>query len=231
VDAKFSSLPSSVSHFNGQPAEKISIGMNSAPSKVIASMENVVKECLPLDMSFAWSGSAYLSKSTHGAIIFALLGGLLMLFLTLAALYGRWILPLIVLLVIPFGILGALLAILMRGIDMDLYFQVGLIASIGICAKNSILIIEFARLKTEEGMDVVEAAKEACRQRFRPIVLTSLSMILAVFPLTLSTGAGAASKHSVGTGILGGMLLATLLGIFFVPFFFRLIERNKKEES
>lgn len=229
VTAKFANTPAEVTHYNGAFATSISVGPAASPEKVIAAMEQIAsKELLP-GMSFAWSGTAYEAKKAALPVLFALIGGMVMLFLSLAALYNRWILPFTVFLAIPFGILGALIAVWMKGLSMDLYFQIGLIASIGISAKNAILIVEFARLKREEGMSVLAATREAARLRFRAIIMTSLTLILATAPLLVATGAGAASRHSVGTGILGGMVVATSLALFFVPFFFRWIEREEKD--
>lgn len=227
VTPKFASVPTSVTHYNGSPAKQISVGAAASPEKAIFAMEQTAKEFLMPGMSFTWSGTAYEAKAARSAVLFAFIGGMIVLFLSLAALYNRWILPFSVFLALPFGILGALLAVWMRGLSMDLYFQIGLIASIGISAKNAILIVEFARLKREEGMGVIESATEAARLRFRAIIMTSLTLILAMFPLMIATGAGAASKHSIGTGVVGGIFLATLLAIFFVPFFFRFLEREK----
>jgi multidrug efflux pump len=150
--------------------------------------------------------------------------GLIMVFLILAAQYEKWSLPFSVLMAVPFGIFGALLAVWLRGMENDVYFQIGLLTLVGLAAKNAILIVEFAVMKHEEGMPVLEAAVEAARLRFRPILMTSLAFILGAIPLVIATGAGANSRHSIGTGIVGGMTAATVLAIFFVPMFFRLFE-------
>jgi multidrug efflux pump len=151
-----------------------------------------------------------------------------MVFLILAAQYERWSLPLAVLTAVPFALFGAIVAIYLRGLENDLYFQIGLITLIGLAAKNAILIVEFAALRHREGLSIFDAAMEAARLRFRPIVMTSLCFILGVMPLAVSTGAGAASRHSIGTGVIGGMVGATALAIIFVPLFFRLVTRNEK---
>jgi multidrug efflux pump subunit AcrB len=143
-----------------------------------------------------------------------------MVFLVLAALYESWSIPFSVILAIPFGIFGALLAIWVRGLTNDLYFQIGLVTLIGLAAKNAILIVEFANQQLEAGIPLFDAATEAARLRFRPIIMTSMAFILGVFPLVIASGAGAASRHSIGTGVFGGMLAATFLAIFFVPLFF-----------
>jgi len=140
---------------------------------------------------------------------------------------GRWSLPLAVLTAVPFAVLGALLAIWLRGLDNDVYFQIGLVTLIGLAAKNAILIVEFASQRHRQGRSVYDAAIEAARLRFRPIIMTSLAFILGVLPLAISTGAGSASRHSIGTGVIGGMLAATFVAILFVPLFFRLLTRRK----
>jgi multidrug efflux pump len=147
----------------------------------------------------------------------------LMVFLVLAAQYEKWTLPFAVILAVPFALFGAFLAVFLRGQENDLYFQVGLVTLIGLASKNAILIVEFAQLKVQEGMSVADAAVEGARLRFRPIVMTSLAFILGVTPLASSDGAGAASRHSIATGVIGGMLAATFIATFFVPLFFRWI--------
>jgi multidrug efflux pump len=155
-----------------------------------------------------------------------------MVFLILAAQYEKWSLPFSVMMAVPFGVFGALLAVWLRGMENDVYFQIGLLTLVGLAAKNAILIVEFAVMKHEEGMPVLESAIEAARLRFRPILMTSLAFILGAIPLVLATGAGANSRHSIGTGIVGGMTAATVLAIFFVPLFFRLFEmRGEKSKA
>jgi len=141
----------------------------------------------------------------------------------LAAQYESWTVPFGVILAVPFGVFGALSAVWVRGMSNDIYFQIGLVTLIGLSAKNAILIVEFANKRYEAGMPVVEAAIEAAKLRFRPIIMTSIAFILGVVPLVLATGAGAASRQSIGTGVFGGMLAATFLAIFFVPLFFVLV--------
>ena len=148
---------------------------------------------------------------------------MIFVFLCLAALYESWTIPLAVLLVVPLGIVGALLATSMRGLSNDVFFQVGLLTTIGLAAKNAILIIEFAKELHDSGKSLVDSALEACRMRLRPIIMTSLAFILGVVPLAISSGAGAGSQHAIGTGVIGGMLSATVLAIFWVPLFFVLI--------
>jgi multidrug efflux pump subunit AcrB len=154
-----------------------------------------------------------------------------MVFLILAALYGRWLLPISVLLAVPFAVLGALGFVALRGMENDIYFQIGLIVLIGLAAKNAILIVEFAHRGVLEGRTPIEAAKEAARLRFRPIVMTSLAFVLGVVPLVLATGAGAAARQSMGTGVFGGMILATFIATVFVPLFFVLVARRKERHA
>ncbi|PKO58085.1 MAG: hydrophobe/amphiphile efflux-1 family RND transporter, partial [Betaproteobacteria bacterium HGW-Betaproteobacteria-18] len=161
------------------------------------------------------------------AVVFAF--GVVMVFLILAAQYEKWSLPLGVILTVPFAVFGALVFIVLRGIQNDIYFQIGLITLIGLAAKNAILIFEFAVKNRESGMSALEAAVEAARVRLRPIVMTSLAFILGCVPLAVASGASANSRHSIGTGVIGGMLGATLIAIFFIPLFYLLLQRGRKQ--
>jgi multidrug efflux pump len=154
----------------------------------------------------------------------------LVVFLCLAALYESWSIPFSVMLVVPLGILGAVAASHLRGLPNDIYFQVGLLTTIGLSAKNAILIVEFARHLYDEGMDLMEATLVAARQRLRPIIMTSMAFLLGVTPLAISTGAGAGGRIAIGTGVAGGMISATVLAIFFVPLFFILVARAFAKE-
>jgi multidrug efflux pump len=220
--------PDVVDRFNIFPAAKIQ--GNPAPGfssgQAIAAMQQVVAQTLSSDYTIGWTGSAYQELATAGTGNQGFLFGLLMVFLILAAQYERWSLPLAVITAVPFAVFGAILAIWLRGIENDVYFQVGLVTLIGLSAKNAILIVEFAAERHRHGVAATAAALEAARLRFRPIVMTSLAFILGVLPLAISTGAGSASRHSVGTGVIGGMLAATFLAVFFVPLFFRLVTRG-----
>lgn len=233
ITVNYAKGPTLVSRFNGFNSAKI-IG-NASPGyssgEAMQEMERLARENLPPDMVYAWSGQSYQEKATGGASSVMLLGGLVMVFLILAALYERWTLPLAIILAVPLGIFGAFLAIWLLGMSNDVYFQVGLVTLIGLTAKNAILIVEFAMVKYEDGKDLVEAAIEAAKLRFRAILMTSLTFIFGVIPLVISSGAGAASRHSVGTGVLGGMLSATILAIFFVPLFFITIGRLLKRKA
>jgi hydrophobe/amphiphile efflux-1 (HAE1) family protein len=229
----YSKGPNLVSRFNGFPASKIngSAAAGFSSGDALKAMEEVAKQVLPLDMNYAWGGQAYQEIVSGGTSTSALIGALILVFLILAALYERWSLPLAILLAVPFGTLGALLFVWLRGLENDVYFQIGLVTLIALAAKNAILIVEFAILRRKEGMGVKEAALEGARQRFRAILMTSLTFVFGVFPLVISRGAGAASRHSVGTGVMGGMILATFFGIFFVPFFYKILDRKKGEKS
>jgi HAE1 family hydrophobic/amphiphilic exporter-1/multidrug efflux pump len=238
VTVRYSSGPDVLDRFNNLPAVKI-LGQ-AAPGyssgQAIAEVEKIANEVLPPDFSYDWGGTSYQEKKSSGAATFSLALAVVMVFLILAAQYERLSLPLSVLLALPFGTFGALAAIWLRGLTNDVYFQIGLVTLLGLAAKNAILIVEFAVLKHEEGLTPSAAAVEAARLRFRPILMTSLAFILGVTPLALSTGAGAGARHSTGTGVMGGMLAATFLAVFFVPLFYRviterrLIERRSRSE-
>ncbi|HEX5759594.1 MAG TPA: multidrug efflux RND transporter permease subunit [Thermoanaerobaculia bacterium] len=202
-------------------------GRSSA--EAIAAVEEIAARELPPDFGIAWTGSALEEKETGGSSAQVLMLGMVFVFLILAAQYEKWSLPVAVLLSVPFAFLGALLAVWVRGMPNDVYFQIGLVTLVGLAAKNAILIVEFASKERERGKKVLEAAIEAARLRFRPIVMTSLAFILGVLPLAFSSGAGAAARRSMGTGVFGGMLAATLLGVAFVPLFFRWVSGRGPE--
>ena len=212
--------------YNGLPAMKIS--GNPAPGRstgeAMAAMEEVAKK-LPPGIGFEWSGTSFEERLSGSQAPFLFGISLIVVFLCLAALYESWSIPASVMLVVPLGIFGAVLAVMLRGLPNDVYFKVGLIAIIGLSAKNAILIIQFARELQDQGMELVEATLEACRLRFRPILMTSIAFIFGVLPLAISTGAGANSRHAIGTGVMGGMIAATVLAVFLVPVFFVLVRR------
>jgi multidrug efflux pump len=220
--------PDTVDRFNIFPAAKImgSPAPGYSSGQALAIIQQVVRETLPAEFTIAWTGSAFQEVSTAGTGYQGFLFGLLMVFLILAAQYERWSLPLAVLTAVPFALFGAIVAIWLRGQENDLYFQIGLITLIGLAAKNAILIVEFAAQRHRDGLTIFDAALEAARLRFRPIIMTSLCFILGVLPLAISTGAGSAARHSIGTGVIGGMIAATALAIIFVPLFFRLVTRT-----
>lgn len=225
--------PNLVSRFNDYPAAEIIGGPmpGFTSGQAIAAMEELAKDALSGDMSYGWSGEAYQELATGGTSVIVLIAGLIMVFLILAALYEKWSLPLAILMAVPFGALGAFISIRIKHMPNDVYFQIGLVTLIALSAKNAILIVEFAVMKhKDEGMPIFQAALEAAKLRFRAILMTSLTFILGVTPLIMSSGAGAASRHSVGTGVFGGMIAATILALCFVPFFFRLLYRDSKEK-
>jgi len=212
--------------YNGVPAMKVA--GNPAPGystgDALAAMEEIGRQ-LPPGIGFEWSGTSFEERlsGAQAPLLFGL--SLLVVFLVLAALYESWSIPFAVILLVPVGVFGAVLGVLLRDLPNDVYFKVGLIATIGLSAKNAILIIEFARQLQDEGRDIIESIIEACRLRFRPILMTSIAFICGVLPLAVASGAGAASRHAIGTGVMGGMIAATALGIFFVPMLFLLVRR------
>jgi multidrug efflux pump len=218
--------PDTFARFNVYPAAKILGGPAPGYSsgQALAAMQEVANEVLGSEYTLGWIGSAYQEMATQGSGSIAFVFGLIMVFLILAAQYERWTLPLAVVTAVPFAVFGAILAVWLRGIQNDVYFQVGLLTLIGLAAKNAILIVEFAVLLRAEGKGIFDAAFEAAKLRFRPIVMTSLAFILGVLPLAISSGAGSASRHSIGTGVIGGMLAATVLAIFMIPMFYLLVE-------
>jgi HAE1 family hydrophobic/amphiphilic exporter-1/multidrug efflux pump len=225
VSVQFVAGPEIVERFNNFPAAKVlgAAAPGYSSGQAIAVLEEVARQELPPDFSIDWSGAAYQERRTGGASRTALILAAIMVFLILAAQYERLKLPLAVMLALPFGMFGALTAVWLRGMENDVYFQIGLVTLIGLAAKNAILIVEFAAVRKAAGMSTQAAAIEAARLRFRPILMTSLAFILGVLPLAISTGAGASARHAIGTGVMGGMMAATFLAIFFVPLFFRMV--------
>ncbi|HNL79700.1 MAG TPA: efflux RND transporter permease subunit, partial [Agitococcus sp.] len=233
VTVNYSAGPDTLDRFNNLPAVKLfgqgAMGVSSG--QAIAEVEAVANKVLPSDFSYDWGGASYQEKQVSNASTIALVLGAVMVFLILAALYGQWSLPIAVLLALPFGIFGALAAVWGRGFTNDVYFQIGLVTLLGLAAKNAILIVEYAIIKKQEGLSTAASAVEAARLRFRPILMTSLAFILGVLPLAISHGAGAGARQSVGTGVMGGMMAATFLAIFFVPTFFKwLVDRRLSEK-
>lgn len=226
ITTEFNSGPDPVTHFNGYNSALVlgSAAPGYSSGQALEALQQVADEVLtPRGYSIDWSGISLQERKASGQSIFVFAFALLMVFLVLAALYESWSIPFAVILAIPFGILGAFVAIWLRDMTNDIYFQIGLVTLIGLAAKNAILIVEFANQRVAAGLSLTEAALEAARLRFRPIIMTSMAFILGVLPLVMATGAGAASRNSIGTGVFGGMLAATFLAIFFVPLFFVLI--------
>jgi len=229
ISVRYANGPNAIARFNGFPAARIngSAAAGYSSGQAMAAMEQAAQDVLPDNMSFAWGGQSFQEKASGNSSGSAFIYGIIMVFLILAAQYERLVLPFAVMLAVPFGLFGALLAVWACRMEDDVYFQIGLVTLIALSAKNAILIVEFAAEKHGQGMAVMDAALEACRLRFRPILMTSFSFILGVLPLVLSTGAGANSRHSIGVGIMGGMVSATLLAVFFVPLFFVLLEKTR----
>jgi len=203
----------------GSPAAGVSTG------QAMAEMERLAAR-LPAGIGYEWTGLSYEERlsGSQAPMLYAI--SLLIVFLSLAALYESWSVPFAVMMVVPLGVIGALLAAGMRGLSNDVYFQVGLLATIGLSAKNAILIVEFAKELQEQGMELVAATLEAVRMRLRPILMTSLAFILGILPLVTSSGAGSGSQNALGTGVMGGMISATVLAIFLVPVFFVVMRRR-----
>ena len=214
-----------VERFNVYPAARImgepARGYSSA--EAIRAMDEVAEEILDDDYLLGWTGAAYQERQIGDASTIAFIMAMVMVLLILAAQYERWTLPIAVLTAVPFAVLGALLAIWLFGLENNIYFQIGLLVLISLAAKNAILIVEFAVQKQEQGVSIADAAIEAARLRFRPIMMTAMTLVLGSVPLVVASGAGASSQHSIGTGIIGGMLMASFIGILFVPLFYYLI--------
>jgi hydrophobe/amphiphile efflux-1 (HAE1) family protein len=222
--------PEQIERYNSYVSAKVlgsaSPGISSGDA--IRVVEAVAKATLPPGYDIEWTAQAYQEKRTGNASVFAFGFAMIMVYLILSALYERWGVPLAVLLAVPFAMTGALLFVWLRHMENDIYFQIGLVVLIGLAAKNAILIAEFAMQGMEAGKSAAEAAREAARLRFRPIVMTSLAFVLGVVPLVIATGAGAAARQSMGTGVFGGMLVATFVAPIFVPLFFALLARKPR---
>jgi multidrug efflux pump len=227
VKTRWVAGPDLVTHFNGFPAAKIN--GNAAPGfssgQAIAAMEEVAKKILPQGYTYSWSGLAFEEKKTGGTSSIAFVFGLIIVFLVLAAQYESWTLPGTVLMAVPFGVLGALTANWLRGLGNDVYFQIGLLVLIGLGAKNAILRVSFAVELRKQGKSIMEATIEAGEQRLRPIIMTSMAFAFGVLPLAVAMGAGANARHSIGTGIIGGMIGETTLAMLYVPLLFYLFDR------
>ena len=222
--AEWTAGPPSLGRYNGYPA--MTVSGTAAPGEssgaALNEMERIASQ-LPDGIGFEWTGISYEEKQAGGQIGLLLGLSVVIVFLVLAALYESWSVPFSVLLIVPMGVLGAVIFTMLRGLSADIYFNVGLITIIGLAAKNAILIVEFAIEEEAEGKSPLEAVKAAARLRLRPIIMTSLAFILGMVPLVLSSGAGAASRIAVGTGVMGGMIAATAIGIFVIPLLYLLV--------
>ncbi|MGZ3266416.1 MAG: efflux RND transporter permease subunit, partial [Croceibacterium sp.] len=225
----WATTPATSSRFGGVPA--YSISGQAAPGissgQAMTEMEALAAK-LP-GTGVAWSGSSYEERLSSGRAPLLYSLSLLVVFLCLAALYESWSIPVAVLLVIPLGLVGAVFAVTLRGLENDVYLQIGLLTTMGLTAKNSILMIEFAEQEEKKGARVIEAAIRAARIRLRPILMTSFAFIFGVLPLAISTGPGANSRIAIGTSVIGGMLTATLLAIFYIPLLFVLVRRTTRD--
>ncbi|HEX4179449.1 MAG TPA: efflux RND transporter permease subunit [Caulobacteraceae bacterium] len=218
--------PAQLQRYNGQPA--IEIQGSPAPGQNSGAASKEVEKLmqrLPKGTGFEWTGLSYEEQLAGGKAVYLYALSILVVFLCLAALYESWSVPVAVLLVVPLGVVGAVLAVTLRGLANDVFFQVGLLTTMGLSAKNAILIVEFAEAASREGKNPLEAAIEAARLRLRPILMTSLAFMAGVFPLAVSTGAGSGGQNDIGTCVVGGMLTATVLAVFFVPLFFERVQR------
>jgi multidrug efflux pump len=222
--------PSQVVGYNGYPAVRIAgqAAPGASSGAAIAEMERLAQE-LPAGFGYEWTGQSLQEIQSGSQTPLLLTLSIILVFLLLAALYESWSIPISVILVVPLGVIGSVVAVTLRGMPNDVYFMVGLIAIIGLSAKNAILMIEFAEQAEKRGMRVIDAAREAARIRLRPILMTSFAFIFGVMPLALSTGAGANSRIAIGTSVIGGMLTAALLAIFFIPLFFVLVRRGVRD--
>ncbi len=222
--------PEQIERYNSYIAAKVfgNARAGFSSGEAIRAVEQVARETLPPGYAIEWTGQAFQEKRTGSASLFAFGFALVMVYLILAALYERWGVPLAVVLAVPFALLGALGFVFLRGMENDIYFQIGLVVLIGLAAKNAILIAEFAMQGMQAGKSAREAATEAARLRFRPIIMTSLAFVLGVVPLVLATGAGAAARQSMGSGVFGGMIVATFVAPIFIPLFFTLLARKPR---
>ena len=225
--------PEQLERFNGFLAARV-LGSGRpgvSSGEAIRAAEETAARVLPEGYQIAWAGQAFQEKRTGRASAIAFTLAIVIVFLILAALYERWLLPFAVVMAVPFAVLGALSFVWARGLENDIYFQIGLVVLIGLAAKNAILIVEFAQQGFLEGKGALEAALNAARLRFRPIIMTSLAFVLGVMPLMLSTGAGAGARRSMGTGVVGGMLAATFVATIFIPLFFVLVARRRPKRG
>ena len=233
VTTRWVTGPDLLPHFNGFPASKVngSPATGYSSGQAIAAMEETAREVLPPGYTYAWSGLAFEEIKSGSTSSLAFIFGLIIVFLVLAAQYESWTLPGTVMMAVPFGVLGALIANWLRGLDNDVYFQIGLLVLIGLGAKNAILRVSFAVELRKQGRSIMEATIEAGEQRLRPIIMTSLAFALGVLPLAIAMGAGANARHSIGTGIIGGMIGETTLAMLYVPLLFYIFDRLEEHSK
>jgi multidrug efflux pump len=233
VTTRYVTGPDFVPHFNGFPAAQVTGGAAPGFSSgtAIRAMEEVATEVLPAGYDFAWSGMAYEEKKSGGTSANAFIFGLVIVFLVLAAQFESWTLPGSVMTAVPFGILGALVFNSVRGLDNDVYFQIGMLVLIGLGAKNAVLRVAFAVELRQQGLSIMDATIQAGEERFRPIIMTSLAFILGVLPLAIAKGAGANARHSIGTGVMGGMIFEATLAMLYVPLFFYIFDRLTERQG
>ncbi len=233
IDVKEIVGPETISHYNLYRSTEIDgdSAKGYSSGQAIAAMEKIAEEVMPDGMGYEWSGTSYqeIKAGNLAPLIFAL--SIVFVFLFLAALYESWAMPFMVMLAVPLALLGAMLAQYFRGLSNDVYCQIGLVMLIGLASKNAILIVEFAKQRREEGLSVIDSAMQAAMIRLRPILMTAFAFILGVFPLVIASGAGANSRHSLGTAVFGGMIVSTLLSLVVVPVFYVIIENLRERKS
>ncbi|WP_437223634.1 efflux RND transporter permease subunit [Planctomicrobium sp. SH661] len=226
VKVKQTTGPQMIPRYNLYPS--VTINGNASPGfssgQAMEIMEKIADDNLPPGMGYEWSGMSYQEKRVSGQAFYVFGMAVLMVYLVLAAQYENWFLPAAVILVVPLALLGTVAAVAVRGMDNNIYTQIGIVLIIALASKNAILIVEFARDLRDQGLSIRDAAVEAARMRFRPILMTSFAFILGIFPLVIANGAGAASRRSLGTAVFGGMIAATLLAVFFVPVFYLVMQ-------
>jgi multidrug efflux pump len=225
AQSNWTQAPNSVIRFNGNSSAELQ-GQAAPGGSSGDAMDRIQELAAEIPgVSTAWAGISYQEKLSGGQAPLLYAVSLLVIFLCLAALYESWSIPIAVMMVIPLGLVGAVLGVMLRGLTNDVYFQVGLLTTMGLSAKNAILIVEFAEQAEKQGMNPLQSALEAARIRLRPIIMTSMAFMFGVFPLCIATGAGAQSRIEIGTAVIGGMITATLLAIFYIPLFFVLVRR------
>ena len=230
--AEYTTGPGSIKRFNMFSTAVIrgSAAPGYSSGQAMNTIEKIARTRLPENMGIEWSGLSFQEKKAEGQTGLVMILVFTFVFLFLAALYESWLVPVSVLLSLPVAAFGAYLGIWVFGLENDIYFQIGLVTLIGLAAKNAILIVEFAKIEVDRGIDAVQAAVTAARARFRPILMTSLAFVLGMLPLVIASGPGSASRHSIGTGVFFGMIVAITVGIILVPFFFIMIYKLKQKK-